>query len=62
MSKRNITILSLTLVILAVLLKTLLGDNGEGQELDLIDFLSGVLFGAGISFLIISFIRRKPDN
>jgi hypothetical protein len=62
MSKRNITILSLALVILAVLMKTLLGDKGEGQELDLVDFLSGVLFGGGISFLIMSFIRRKPEN
>lgn len=56
------TILSLALVILAVPLRTFFGGTGEGQELDLIDFISGVLFGAGISFLIMSFFRRKPEK
>ena len=60
MSRRTITILSLALVILAVFLKPLFGEKGAGQELVIIDFLSGVLFGAGISFLLMTFIRRRP--
>ena len=32
------------------------------MEGELIDFLSGALFGAGFSTLIIAFVNKKPPN
>ena len=57
MSKRNSIFVSIILIIAAVVIHVFVKDTKSVIDIEFIEFFSGILFGVGITFLLL--FRKK---
>lgn len=59
MSKRNAIIASILLIMAAIVIQLLIDPINTKLKIELIEFFSGLLFGAGIAFLFVTLFKKK---
>lgn len=59
MTKRRTIFVSILLIISALVIQVLIKDRITAFDNEIVEFFSGIIFGVGISFLVISVFRKN---
>lgn len=62
MSKRNTIIVSILLIAAAIIIQVLISDSKSTLNFELIEFFTGILFGAGLILVLQLVIKKRKGT